>query len=120
MECSNGRIKVVVRSSRVPVGLTQFTMPGLGPIGLATSTRVRSVIFADVLDEPQQRLLEEARRLARASCFDLEVVDLGKQNLFQRAVSRLLHGEGVPSRQGIQLEVKSLSDIETAFNSSIR
>ena len=126
MECSNGKVRVVVRSTRVPVGLTQFTMPltqftvsGSSPAGFPMNTQVRSMVFANVLDPAQQRLLEEARHLAEASCLDLEVVDLQKQNVLRRAVSRLLYGDEMLPHEGIHLQVKSLSDIKTAFNSSI-
>jgi hypothetical protein len=88
-------------------------------LGNPTLTRVRSVLYEDILDEPQQRLLDEARRLAESSCLDLEIVDLAKVNLLQRALLRLRHGQGLTSSQGLRLDLQSLSDIETAFNSSI-
>lgn len=119
MQCSNGKVRAVVRSSRVPVGLITFTMPRFSSIGPLGSTPVRSAVYANVLDESQQRLLDHARRVAEASNLDLEVVDLGKQGLLQRIASRLRDMKS-PSGEGIHLEVKSLPDIETAFNSSIR
>jgi hypothetical protein len=120
MQCSNGKVRVVVRSTRVPVGLSMFTMPGQNVMGLSTPTSVRSVVFANVLDGAQQKMLEEARRLAESSCLDLEVVDLGRQNPLRRAVSKLVRGTEASLNQGIHLELRSLSDIETVFNSSIR
>jgi hypothetical protein len=120
LKCSNGRVTAVVRSSRVPVGVTQFVLARPDPLGRTTSASVRSVLFDHVLDETQLRLLEDARRLAESSCLDLEIVDLGKVNPLRRALFRVLRGQGVPSSQGIHLELPSLSDIETAFNSSIR
>ena len=92
MQSSNGRLRAVVRSSRVPVGLALFTMPAPSPPGSFMTTSVRSVLYANVLDESQQRLLDDAKRLAQSSGLDLEVVDLGRQNLLRRAVSRVLHG----------------------------
>jgi hypothetical protein len=86
---------------------------------LSTSTNVRSLVYDYVLDEGQQRLLDEAKRLASASCLPLEVVDLGRSSLLQRAVSRL-RGSATTSQEGLHLEVQSLADIEAAFNSSIR
>ena len=119
MQSSNGRVRAVVRSSRVPVGLTQFTMLAPSPAGSSVTTAVRSVVYANVLDESQQRLLDEARRLALASDLDLEVVDLGRQNLLRRAVSRMLHSEEASFGEGMHLQVKCLCGIERAFNSSI-
>jgi len=119
MQCSNGKIRAVVRSTRVPVGMTTFSLPGSIATGQAGATSVRSVIFANVLDESQRRIVDEARRVARASNLELEVVDLARQNPVRRALSRLVRGDHAPISQGIRLEVKSLADIETAFNSSI-
>ena len=119
MQCSNGKIKAVVRSKRIPVGVSVFTMPGPIAMGSRAATSVRTVLYANVLDESQQKILDEARRIARASNLDLEVEDLGRQSALRRAMSRLVHGPGAPHGQGIHLDVKSLADIETAFNSSI-
>lgn len=119
MKCSNGRVTAVVRSCRVPVGLAQFALARQPAPGLSSQTRVRSVIFDNVLDEQQLKLLEEARRLAEASCLDLEIVDLGKANLFQRALFRLRLGQRVISDEGLRIDLHNLSDIQTAFDSSI-
>ena len=120
MQSSNGKITAVVRSSRVPVGLSQYAISRPNYLGVSSSTQVRSVVFENVLDESQQRLIQEAKRLAESSSLNLEIVDLAKANLFQRAVLRLRHGRGLTSSQGLRLDLQSLSDIETAFNSSIR
>jgi hypothetical protein len=120
MQSSNGRVRAVVRSSRVPVDLTQFTMLTPSPAGFPATRTVRSVVYANVLDESQQRILDSAKRLAQTSDLDLEVVDLGKQNALRRVVSRILHGEEASFGEGMHLQVKCLCAVERAFNSSIR
>jgi len=84
----DGKVRVVVRSRRAPARLfeqsqTMYTPSGI-PMGRMSN---RSVLYDYVLDEDHLRTIEEARKLARSLCLDLEVVDSGKQGLFGRLLS---------------------------------
>lgn len=120
MKCNPGQLKLFVKSQNVPIGFAEFSRPTASGLLAFSRQSTRVVVYGRILDETQTRLVEDARKLSEKSGLCLEVVDLGKQSLLRRAVSRIFHGEGMLSHQGIHLEVKSLSDLETAFNSSIR
>ena len=49
----------------------------------------RQLLYKYVLDDDHQRTIEEARRLARSLCLDLEVVDSAKQGFFGRLLLTL-------------------------------
>ena len=96
MQRSAGKLRVFVRSRKVPVGLTEFTRPVMNGLWILSQSSARAVVYESVLDESQAKLLEEARRLSDSSGLDLEVVDLGKMGLFRRLFwSRLIGPLGV-------------------------
>ena len=86
----DGKVRVVVRSKRVPSGTvtlseTMFTLSGV-PMGTRTN---QLVLYDYVLDEDHQRTIREAQELARRLCLELEVIDSAKQGLFSRLLSSL-------------------------------
>ena len=87
---SEGKVRVVVRSRKVPEGVVVFNQTLYSPSGIPMGTRVtRNVMYRYVLDEDHQRTIEEASKLASRLCLDLEVVDSGKQGLLARLLSSL-------------------------------
>lgn len=99
MLSSDGRVRVVVKSRRVPADVIEFQQTMYSPSGIPMGTRTnRQVLYAYVLDEDHKRTIEEARELARRLCLDLEVVDSGKQGFFGRLLSSLgRSGASTPS-----------------------
>jgi hypothetical protein len=86
---AGGRVRVVVRSRRVPAGTVQVQQKMYSPYGISVTTTSRQVLYDYVLDEDHQRAIEEARRLAGNLCLDLEVVDSGRQGFLGRLASSL-------------------------------
>jgi hypothetical protein len=94
---NGGPIRVVVRSRRVPVALTEFGLPSYAThYGLAYSVKKRSIAYEYVLDEEETRIVEEVRQAAERSGLAVEVVDLGRagplSRLFRRLLERLAGG----------------------------
>jgi len=87
---SEGKVRVVVRSRKVPADVVEFHQTVYSPSGIPMGTvRNRQVLYRYVLDEDHQRTIEEASELARRLCLELEVVDSGKQGLLGRLLSSL-------------------------------
>jgi hypothetical protein len=87
---SDGKVRVVVKSRKVPSDVVEFHQTMYSPSGIPMGTRRnRQVLYRYVLDEEHQRTIEEASELARRLCLDLEVVDSGKQGLLGRLLSSL-------------------------------
>jgi len=86
----DGKVRVVVRSRKVPADVVEFHQTLYSPSGIPMGTRTnRQVLYRYVLDEDYQRTIEEASKLARRLCLDLEVIDSGKQGLLGRLLSSL-------------------------------
>ncbi len=92
----DGKIKVVVRSRRVPTRIIDLGETLYTPSGIPMGTRVRhSLLYDYVLDRDHQRTIEEARKLANSLCLDLEVVDSARLGFFGRLLSSFsLRGAG--------------------------
>jgi len=87
---SDGKVRVVVKSRRVPAEVVEFHRTMYSPSGFPMGTKMnRQVLYTYVLDEDHQRTIEEASELARRLRLDLEVVDSGKQGLLGRLLSSL-------------------------------
>jgi len=87
---SDGKVRVVVRSRKVPADVVEFRQAMYSPSGFPMGTRrSRQVVYKYVLNEDHQRTIEEASELARRLCLDLEVVDSGRQGLLDRLLSSL-------------------------------
>ena len=96
---SDGRVRVVVRSRRVPVDVVEFHQSLYSPSGIPMGIRThRQVLYAYVLGEDHQRTIEEAAKLARSLCLGLEVIDSGKNGFFRRLLLSLgRSGANTPS-----------------------
>jgi hypothetical protein len=94
MEDSNGKLRLFVKSKRVPTRMTEFSIPiASGPWTISHSI-VRAVVYESVLDDVQARLVEEAKRLSDISGLDLEVVDLGRMGSLRRIFWSRIVGSG--------------------------
>lgn len=104
---SDGRVKVVVRSKKVPMRVIELANRPVmrvgavaAPAGVPTHPGPhgkRAVVFEYVLDDGHKRAIEEGRRLARTLGLELEVVDSAKKGPFGKAISLLGSRSGGPS-----------------------
>jgi len=92
MECNVGKLRLFIKSKKVPVRMTEFSRPtAIGP-WIVSHSPVRAVVYESILDDSQTRLVADAKRLADSSGLDLEVVDLAKMGLLRRTVWARLVG----------------------------
>jgi hypothetical protein len=82
--CNPARLRLFVRSRRVPVGHTEFSK--YAPIGAwaVSQSPTRAVRYERVLDAEQAKMVAEAKSLSCRAGLDLEVVDLGRMNALRR------------------------------------
>ncbi len=98
MSPRGGQIRVVVRSRRIPVALTEFELPSYATLyGFAHQAKRKSIAYEYVLEEEEKRILEEVRDVAQRSGVGLEVIDLGRAGLLSRIFRRLFHLSTVPT-----------------------
>lgn len=91
---AEGRVQVVVRSRRVPVGTISRTEPIYSASGvLVGSVPTQFVLYGRALDEEHRRAIDEGQRLACNLGLEFEVVDESKTGLFRRMLS-FLGGNG--------------------------
>jgi hypothetical protein len=110
-----GKLRVFVRSRKVPVGLTEFSMPTVTGSWILSQSPVRAVVYANVLDDAQESLVSEAQRLACSSGLDLEVVDLGKMGVLQRILwSRIIWPASNATSTGLGL-IPSVSPLSPRY-----
>ncbi len=95
----DGKVRVVVKSRRVPSRTFDFSEPVYSPIGMRMGTKSnRLVVYDYVLDEEHRRAIEEGHKLACDLGLDLEVVDRTRSGLFRRVLSSFGRGRsGEPS-----------------------
>ena len=93
---SGGKVKVVVRSRRVPVRTVEFAPrpaslagPMMSPMVAASNgtPAVRGVVFESVLGEDHLKAIEEGHRIACSLGLELEVIDRAKSGLLGRMKS---------------------------------
>lgn len=90
---SSGKVRVVIRTRRVPVGIAMATKPLFAPSGvLLGSTTSRVVLFESRLDDAHREAIEEGRRLSSRLGLDLEVVDASKSGPLKRLLSLVRRG----------------------------
>ncbi len=90
MSPRGGQIRVVVRSRRIPVALTEFELPSYTTLyGFAHQARRKTIAYEYVLEEEEKRILEEVRDVAQRSGVGLEVIDLGRAGVLSRIFRRL-------------------------------
>ncbi len=87
---AEGRVQVVVRSHRVPIGTTFHHVPIYSASGVFLGSQPsRVVLYGTSLDEDHRRSIEEAQKLASSLGVGLEVVDESRSGFLTRLVSRL-------------------------------
>jgi len=107
---SDGKIRVVVRSRKVPSRTVEISEPVYSTSGIPMWTRRNRLIVYDyVLDEEHNKAIQEGRRLACSLGLDLEVVDATRRGILGRVRSSLGRGHGrrptleiTPSSKGRQ------------------
>ncbi|GEM_PF-4506336 len=87
---SYGKIRVIVRSRKVPSRTFDFSEPLYSPLGIPMGTKSsRLVVYDYVLDEQHRKAVEEGQRLACNLGLELEVIDRSKSGLLGRVLSSL-------------------------------
>ncbi len=85
-----GRVQVVVRSRRVPIGTISHVEPIYSMSGVQLgSVPSRLVLYGTSLDEEHQHAIDEAQKLACNLGLGLEVVDESRSGLLGRFMSRI-------------------------------
>jgi hypothetical protein len=85
-----GKVRVLVRSTRVPVRTTVLRRPVYSHHGIRISTDEElKVVYEDVLDEQSKEAIRHASKLSQSLGLRLELVDMPKKNLFGRVISYL-------------------------------
>jgi hypothetical protein len=90
MSPGRGPVRLIVKSRRVPVALTEIEFPQRTSYGVVSTIKKRSIVYDYVLDEGERRIVAEVRQAAENSGLPLEVVDVGKAGTLSRIVRRLL------------------------------
>ncbi|HUK79583.1 MAG TPA: hypothetical protein VLU91_02840 [Nitrososphaerales archaeon] len=105
---SGGRVKVVVKSRRVPIRSLEVSHPVFTPSGmLVGATKKRVVVYGFALDEGYRRAIEEGNRLSSSLGLELEVVDTSKSGLLRRVLSHI-------QRRSLALPTFMVTPLETA------
>ncbi len=87
---AEGKVQVVVRSRRVPVGTFSYSTPFYSASGVLVGSQPhRSVLYGISLDEENRRTIEEAQKLASNLGMGLEVIDESTSGFLSRFLSRL-------------------------------
>ena len=90
---SSGRVQVLVRTRKVPVGTTTLSTPIYTLSGvLVGSTTSRVVLYDTHLDESHKKAIRESRRLSCKLGLELEVVDASKAGPLGRLLSLVRRG----------------------------
>jgi len=88
---SDGKVKVIVRSRRVPARTVDICQRVYAPSGIPMGTETsRLIVYDYILDEEHRRAVEEGKRLSSSMGLDLEVVDASRRGVFGRAFSSFL------------------------------
>lgn len=96
---TNGdKVRIAVRSHRVPVGVIEFQKPIEVQSGFSYSSTERRVVYESIFDDSQLQAIEEARRLSRDLGLQLEIVDMASTNPLRSMISRITSlGRSTPS-----------------------
>ena len=90
MSPGRGPVRLIVKSRRVPVALTEIEFPQTTSYGVVSTIKKRSIVYDYVLDEGERRIVDEVRQAAENSGLPLEVVDLGRAGTLSRIVRKFL------------------------------
>ncbi len=87
---AEGKVRVLVKSRKVPARITEFSVPEFAPSGvLMGSRRNRAVLYDYVLDSDQKKVIEEGRRLSCSLGLELEVIDRSRMGVLGRMAAAL-------------------------------
>ncbi len=93
---TEGRVRVVVRSRKVPVRTVAVNHPIYSSSGTSLGSQTTcGLVYETVLDPRHLRAIEEGRKLSCDLGLELEVVDVSKVNPVRRVLSRLTGGDGL-------------------------
>jgi len=101
-----GKIHVVVRSRRVPVGTVLHTEPIYSTSGVLVGYKPNQVVlYGTSIDEEHRKTIEEAQKLATNLGLGLEVIDESRTGFLGRLRSWLI-GTG-PSHPSVLVTLSS-------------
>jgi hypothetical protein len=90
-----GRVRIVVRSRKVPARTVDVIEPIYSTSGIPMGTRRnRLVVYDFVLDEEHNRAIQAGQKLACNLGLELEIIDAGKRSILGRVLSLLGRGRG--------------------------
>ena len=90
---SEGKLRVVIRSRKVPIGTMFHTEPVYSTSGVLVGSKPsRLVLYGRILDAGHRRAIQEAEKLASNLGLGLEVVDEARSGLLSRFFSRVGRG----------------------------
>jgi hypothetical protein len=111
---ADGKVRVVVRSRRVPVRSFSWQTPVYSASGVLQGSETRQgTVYESVLDAPHVRAIEEARRLSNSTGLELEIVDLGRQSLLKRLVGGVLERGVASSLPEIRMQVPNPAGVSS-------
>lgn len=88
-------MRVVVRSTRVPIGTTDFSSPVFSAYGSRMgTTQKRITLYGSALNDEHRRAIEEGHKLSCSLGLRLEVVDLSRSGLLKETLSTILGTRG--------------------------
>lgn len=90
MTGEESRIRIIVKSKKVPVRLFESNYGQSFALRSYSGETKRHVIFETVLDKEQEKLVSEARSLAEMLKVQVEVIDIGNENVAKRLYRALL------------------------------
>lgn len=86
----SGKVRVIVRSQRIPVRVFEFQQPVYSQSGIRLGSETkRKIIYDTELDAQYLAAIGEARKLSCNLGLELEVVDKGRSGLLGRFITSL-------------------------------
>jgi hypothetical protein len=115
---SEGKVRVLVRSRKVPVGTIFHSQPVYSASGVLVGSKPsRFVLYGRSLDDDHRRTIEEAQKLASNLGLGLEVVDESRSGPLSRLLSRFARsGPWYPSIVVSPSPIMVPSDQSPAFS----
>ena len=85
---SEGKVQVMVRSSKVPNGIMEVSVPLFSASGFPIGVRRNRVVLYDsTFANDHLRAIEEGQRLSYRLGLKLEIVDLSRSSFLRRLIS---------------------------------
>ena len=82
---AGGKVQVVVKSQRIPIGTADFSTPIFSISGVSMGTwKRRIVLYESTLNDEHRRAIDEGRKLSCSLGLKLEVVDTSRLNILRR------------------------------------